>query len=201
MPYNRQAFNAELERDEGRRYYPYKDSLGIDTVGIGHNLVASPLPGQSYPMTDSRVDAVRDADIAKIEAALDAYIPWWRSLDDVRQRVILNMGFNLGVGVPGGPHGLLSFGTFLGLVEKGDYAAAAKDLTGTRWHRQVGQRAVRLEAMMLTGTAASTSPARPFPPLPAPTPLPKPSPASRGIWQAVVAIFNAILALLKGLRK
>jgi len=196
MPtYNRQAFNAELERDEGRRYYPYKDSLGIETVGVGHNLAVAPLPGQTYPMSDSTVSALRDADIASTEKKLDTYLPWWRTLDDVRQRVMLNMCFNLGIGRPGNGQGLLSFGTFLGLVQKGDYAAASRDLTGTLWHRQVGQRAVRLEAMLETGSAAApASPAPPYRPSPAPAPLPKPSAAPAGIWQAVLAILNAILA-------
>ncbi|WP_338862872.1 hypothetical protein [Mycetohabitans rhizoxinica] len=27
---------------------------------------------------------------------LDRHLPWWRSLDAVRQRVLINMAFNLG---------------------------------------------------------------------------------------------------------
>src|SRR6185437_2259273 len=61
---------------------------------------------------------------------------------------------------------------------------------GAGWSTRVA--AVRAAAIAMLATA----PAQPYPPLPAPTPLPKPSPAPRGIWQAVVAIFNAILALL-----
>ena len=61
---------------------------------------------------------------------------------------------------------------------------------GAGWSTRVA--AVRAAAIAMLATA----PAQPFPPLPAPTPLPKPSPAPLGIWQAVLAIFNAILALL-----
>lgn len=182
--YNRQALNAELDRDEGRRYKPYKDSLGISTVGVGHNLVASPLPGEKYPMTDSRVDAVRDADVAKVEAALDAYIPWWRSLDDVRQRVLLNMGFNLGVGVPGGQHGLMSFKNTLELIRTGLFDAAAAAMLRSKWAGQVGARAKRLSAMMATGSAGLTV----VPGVQQSPPAPKSS-----LWQTILA---AVLSFL-----
>src|SRR6185312_14274185 len=66
---------------------------------------------------------------------------------------------------------------------------------GNGWSNRVAS--VRAAAIAMLATA----PAQPFPPLPAPTPLPKPSAAPRGIWQAVVAILNAIIAFLKGLRK
>mgnify|MGYP001556693352 CR=1 FL=1 len=62
---------------------------------------------------------------------------------------------------------------------------------GNGWTNRVAS--VRAAAIAMLATA----PAQPYPPLPAPTPLPKPSAAPTGIWQAVLAIFNAILALLK----
>src|SRR6185312_16834862 len=68
---------------------------------------------------------------------------------------------------------------------------------GNGWSNRVAS--VRAAAIAMLATAPAQAPAshaHPFPPLPAPTPLPKPSHAPAGIWQAVLAIFNAILALL-----
>ena len=44
MNQNDELLIAELRRDEGVRYSPYKDSKGILTVGVGHNIEASALP-------------------------------------------------------------------------------------------------------------------------------------------------------------
>lgn len=195
--YDRAKLNAELSIDEGRRASPYLDSQGISTVGIGHNLAAGPLPSQTYPMTDAQIDALFDRDIASSIAKLDKYLPWWRTLDPVRQRVLINMTFNLGMGTPGSGKGLLSFGGFLGYVRMGDYAGAAKDMLGTLWARQVGKRANRLSDMMLNGTTdPAKPPPTPFPPLPRPTPVPPAKPASTGLAALVQAIIAAILKIL-----
>lgn len=149
--FNQAKLDAELSLDEGRRAYPYLDSRGIETVGIGHNLIASPLPGQTYPMTDAQIDAVFARDVASSVAKLDTYLPWWRTLTDGRQRAMLNMAFNLGVGRPGAGTGLLAFGTFLSLMKNGNYKAAAQDLVYTLWARQVGARATRIEQQIIAG--------------------------------------------------
>lgn len=176
MPtYDQQKLDAELSRDEGRRANIYIDTVGIQTVGIGHNLKAGPLPGQTYPMTDAEIDAVFARDVASTVAKLDAHLSWWRSLDDVRQRVMINMCFNLGIG------GLMTFTTFLGMVEHGQYADAANDMLNTLWRRQVGDRAVRLATMMRAGTTPALSTLAPGARPSAPQ-APAPS-----FWQALIA--------------
>lgn len=142
---------AQLAIEEGRFASPYHDSMGILTVGIGHNLAAAPLPGQKYPMTDKQIDALFAKDIGSTFQKLDTYLPWWRTLSDPRQRVLADMCFNMGIGRPGSGHGLLSFGQFLNLVHVGNYAAAAKDMLNTYWAKQVHGRANRLAAMMRDG--------------------------------------------------
>jgi lysozyme len=149
--FDQHKLDAELSRDEGRRANPYKDSLGILTVGIGHNLAAGPLPRQRFPMTEAQIDALFAADVASTVKKLDTYLAWWRMLSDARQRVLINMTFNLGMGRPGSGHGLLSFGQFLGYVRMGAYANAAEDMLATKWAKQVGARATRLSEMMKTG--------------------------------------------------
>lgn len=151
ITWSEDKFDAELSLDEGRRLVPYLDEFGIETVGVGHNLIAGPLPGQTYPMTNAQVDALLLSDIASSVQKLDTYLPWWRTLSDARQRVMLNMVFNMGIGRPGQGSGLLGFTTFLNLVRTGNYAAAATDMLHTLWARQVGTRAKRLSVMMSAG--------------------------------------------------
>ncbi|MBC3931967.1 glycoside hydrolase family protein [Undibacterium curvum] len=136
---------AELIRDEGMRASPYKDTKGILTVGVGHNLQAHPLPGEAYPMTDARIKAVLASDLKALFADLDTRLTWWRGLDEVRQRVIANMAFNLGVS------GLLQFKNTLADAQRGDYIAAATGMRASLWAKQVGGRATRLSEAMQTG--------------------------------------------------
>ncbi len=104
---------AELRRDEGVRYWPYTDTMGIPSTGVGHNLRAIPLPSSwAYPLTDAQVNQLLNQDLQNTFAALDQNIPWWRALDEVRQRVVANMAFNMGVG------GLMTFKNTLGAMQR-----------------------------------------------------------------------------------
>ena len=132
---------AELRRDEGVRYEPYDDTVGVKTVGVGHNLQAKPL-GLIYPLTDEEVDRILLLDIADTLEDLDDRLPWWRELSDVRQRVLANMAFNLGIG------GLLDFRKMLAAAKSGRYEDAAREMLASKWARQVGDRAKRLADMM-----------------------------------------------------
>lgn len=139
MTYSRDLLIAELERDEGNRGDLYYDTLGNPTIGIGHNLKARPL---SQP----EIDYIFGNDLAGVEMDLDRAFPWWRTLDDVRQRVLINLCFNLGIS------GLQTFHNTLAAIRDGDYASAAKGLRGSLWAQQVRARAERLAHMMATGT-------------------------------------------------
>jgi lysozyme len=138
--------DAELRRDEDVYYTLYYDSLGVPTTGVGHNVRANPLPiGWTYPLSDDQVTLLLNHDLAVAFAALDLHLPWWRTLDEVRQRVIANMCFNLGI------TRLLGFRDTLAAMHAGDYVAAASGMKASVWYRQVKDRGVRLVKAMLTG--------------------------------------------------
>jgi lysozyme len=112
--------------------------------------------GKSYGIGD-RIEVDADAaewllanDIADARADLDRYLPWWRGLDPVRQRVLIDMSFNMGMGAPN-RGGLLSFVNTLSNIRQGRYAEAADMMLASKWAQQVGRRAVRLATMMRTG--------------------------------------------------
>jgi lysozyme len=137
---------AELRRDEGVRYSVYKDTKGIDTVGVGHNLQAKPLPaGWKCPLNDTQVDSLLDDDLEDVFHDLDRNLPWWTDLNDVRQRVICNMAYNLGITK------LLGFRNTLVFMRQGKYDAAADGMLASAWATQVKGRALRLADMMRKG--------------------------------------------------
>lgn len=135
----------ELRRDEGVRYSPYNDSRGYLTVGIGHLITGSLPDSWTFPLTDEQVDSLLESDLATVYAGLNSALPWWEDLNDVRQRVICNMCFNLGLTK------LLGFKNTLAAMRQGNYADAAKGMLNSAWASQVGARAVRLADMMTKG--------------------------------------------------
>lgn len=145
-PDNELLLIGELRRDEGVRYVPYRDTKGIPTVGVGHNLQASPLPSEwVYPLTDGQVDMLLDADLQNVYHDLSRDVPWWTNLNDVRQRVICNMCFNLGM------NKLAGFKNTLAAMRQGRYDDAAAGMLNSAWASQVGARAQRLAQMMTKG--------------------------------------------------
>jgi len=152
--YDEDALQRELVRDEGKRLTPYRDSLGNWTVGIGHLLIGRELKefvdtatGKIRQLlTEDECAAFLSADIQDAEARLTRLLPGWRMLDDVRQRALLNLTFNLGMR-------LGTFVAFLRYVEDEQWAQAAKELRHSRWWQQVKSRGPRLARMIEFGVA------------------------------------------------
>lgn len=141
MTYDKNAIVDELRRDERIVPSAYQDSLGYWTIGVGR-LIDKRKGGR---LRDEEIDFLLMNDIAEKEEELDAAIPWWRTLSDARQRVLLNMCFNLGI------KGLLGFKNTLAMVKAGDYDGAAAGMLSSKWAKQVGARATRLSEMMKEG--------------------------------------------------
>lgn len=150
-----EALIADLVRDEGLRLRPYRDTEGLLTIGVGRCLDTSPLTAdelahighdcRSRAITETQAKYLLAQSIDATLADLDRELPWWRDLDEVRQRVLANMAYNLGI------RGLMGFRNTLSAVRRGDYAIAATGMIGSKWARQVGARADRLAVMMREG--------------------------------------------------
>lgn len=123
---------------EANKRYPYRCTAGKLTIGIGFNLDDVGL----YP---EEITFIFKNRISLVRKRLEKELPWFDSLDEVRQAVLLDMGYNLGV------DGLLAFKRTLGSVRRGDYSLAAVQMLESKWARQVGNRAKRLSTMMETG--------------------------------------------------
>jgi len=133
------ALRSQLIAHEGLRLRMYQDSLGIPTIGVGRNL-------RDKGLTNSEAMLLLDNDITECVDDLVHAFPWFLGLDVVRQRVLIDLRFNLGSA------GLLKFQKFLAAVNAKDYHGAAVELLNSIWAAQVGQRAIALAEMMRTGT-------------------------------------------------
>ena len=142
MSYDRAALRRELERDEGDKRKPYRCTAGHLTAGIGHNLDA-------HELSDAVIEMWFAEDVAEAEATLDGYLRDWRQLDDARQRVLLNMAFNLGAPRLAGFKRLKScLVGYLATRTPSWLGHAADEMMASQWASQVGERADRLAAVM-----------------------------------------------------
>lgn len=135
----------DLRRDEGLRLEAYPDPLTGEapwTIGYGHT-GSDVRPGITWAADEAEMSLVADVD--QVMKRLDRVFPWWRSLDDVRQDVLVEMAFNLGVA------GLLNFHVMLADCQSGRFDMAAAAMLMSEWAGQVGDRAMRLSILMKTG--------------------------------------------------
>ena len=125
------------KRFEGLRVLPYECPTGHLTIGYGHNL--------ENGITVDMAEYILQRDLALAQMEVGANISWSSQLDDVRQYVLVDMSFNMGIGK------LLTFKKFLAALKKSDYFTAAKEMLNSRWAAQTGRRAKELAEMMKTG--------------------------------------------------
>jgi lysozyme len=128
----------QLRRDEGTRLRLYVDTEGKTSIGIGRNLT-------DVGVSLDEADLMLANDIKAATVALESTFPWPMGLDDVRQGVLLNMTFNIGI------HGLAEFTETLAMVKAGNYAGASQAMLQSNWAIQVGARAQRLAIQMESG--------------------------------------------------
>lgn len=129
---------AQLKVHEGVRDKVYLDTEGIETIGVGRNL-------KDKGLSEDEIDYLLQNDISEFKSGVQDTWSWWDNLDDVRQRVVVDMAFNMGLG------GLSKFKKTLGHIEAGEYEEAASEMLNSRWAEQVGRRAKTLSEMMRTG--------------------------------------------------
>lgn len=136
---DKQALIKQLIGDEGIRLKPYVDTAGKLTIGIGRNLT-------DRGISQAEAYFLASNDIIEVCAELDKALPWWTRLDSVRQMVLADMAFNMGVTklVADNPR-------MLAACEAGDYASAANEMLIGPWHEEVGARATRLSEAMRSG--------------------------------------------------
>jgi lysozyme len=132
----------DLIKDEGVRLSAYHDSQGILTIGVGHT---GPEVSQGLVWGMDMVNATLDHDIEIAVGSLDKALPWWRDLNDVRQNVLANMCFNLGI------NRLLGFKNFLTALQEKRWDDASAHGMDSKWARQVPYRASRLMAQIKSG--------------------------------------------------
>ena len=126
-----------IQRHEGLRLKPYKDSVGVLTIGYGHNLEKG--------ISKHIADKILDEDILEAEASLTEILPEWKKYGVGRQYALIDMMFNLGQTRFSG------FKRLLAHIKSMNWDMAAAEMLDSKWAKQVGSRAEELAEMMRDG--------------------------------------------------
>ena len=159
MKYDMNTLVNKLITHEGLVLEVYKDSLGIDTIGIGRNLEDRGINKEELDYMDiPNIEAVyehgitkKDAmylamnDIKIVEEELCRAHPCVYKQDAIRQLILVDMAFNMGV-----PR-LCKFKKMWNAIHEGNYEVASLEMMDSRWARQVGRRAKKLSDAMKAG--------------------------------------------------
>lgn len=137
---------AMIKEHEGVRTRPYKDSLGLWTVGVGH-LIGN---GKTLPPEYNRefsmqeIDALFAKDYIHHKQAAEK-IPGYSKLNEKGKAALIDLTYNMG------PAWYRKWPNFTKSISQGDTEGAAESLENSLWYRQVGRRAPRVVALMRQG--------------------------------------------------
>lgn len=135
---------AMIIEHEGIRYEPYKDSLGLWTVGVGHLIGDGKTlpPEYNRKFSHDEVMAMFEKDYDKHKKQAQSNVPGFGKFDSLGQAALVDLTFNMG---PGWPR---KFKNTSAKLAAGDTAGAADGLTNSKWYTQVGRRAPIITGMI-----------------------------------------------------
>lgn len=116
-----QKIKQSIKKHEGVSLKPYKCLKGKITIGYGRNL-------EDRGITTLEADFLLDRDLLDTKLELEDSIKFFHKLDDIRQNVLIEMAYNMGV-----PN-LLEFKNTLKFMEKGDFINASIEMLDSQWH-------------------------------------------------------------------
>lgn len=129
----RPHLNKLLVKQEGISLVPYLDTEGYHTIGVGHKI---------EKITRQEALNMLETDILKA-VNLAKKLTWFHDLSSIRQEVIINMVFNMGL------RGVKGFKKMIFAIKHEYFLNASVEMLDSKWADQVGGRAGLLARMML----------------------------------------------------
>jgi lysozyme len=129
-----QELMEQLERHEGWRARPYKDTTGHITIGFGTNLSAGISRHEGIHLMVNR--------LVKKKNDIAINFPFTKKLGEIRFDVLTNMCYNMGIGR------LKRFKRMWKAIENHDFEKASKEMLKSKWAKQVKGRAKELARQM-----------------------------------------------------
>ena len=141
---------AMIIQHEGIRYEPYKDSLGLWTVGVGHLIGdgKSLPPEMNRKFSEQEVMNMFEEDFAHHKKIAEN-TPGYQQANESGKGAFIDLAFNMGKWWPKWP-------TTTKLLNEGNFGEAADAMKDSKWYKQVGNRGVTITNLVAqAGTGAS----------------------------------------------
>lgn len=127
-----------LKRHEGYRKFPYKCTSDKTTIGIGRNL-------DDVGISEEEAELLLKNDITQSVQDIKSIFLGFDWFLENRQNALINMMFNLG------KTRFLGFKKMIEAVKNDDWQEAAIQASDSKWHNQVGDRALEIERLLEEG--------------------------------------------------
>lgn len=112
---------------EGKRKFPYLDTKGNTTIGIGYNLTSRGLP-------ETWIQTQFNDDIDFLYDKLNTTFDWFKKLSEPRQAALIDLAYNVGW------KNFLLFKQMLYYIQINDFANAGNEILDSTWTADVGKQ-------------------------------------------------------------
>lgn len=133
---------ALVKKHEGCCLTPYADTMGYNTIGVGHLVHQDEEFGT---ITQEEADSLLLSDLKCAAADALSLFPKMDGICEARQAVLIDMAFNLG------KEKLSCFHNMIAAVNDEKWTQAAWEMRNSKWFTEVGDRGKEDWEMMVTG--------------------------------------------------
>ena len=127
-----------LKRHEGFKQFPYLCTAGKLTVGYGRNF-------DDVGLSEYEAEFLLLQDIKHATKRLTTTFPNFYDFTVNRQAALIDLMVNIG------SRKFLLFRKMIIAIKRNDWEDAANEAKDSKWHKQVGQRAIEIEELLKLG--------------------------------------------------
>ena len=141
-----------ITKHEGRRSKPYKCSAGANTIGVGHNIDANPLPAdiakhlkETGSIDNEMIARLLAMDIIRAASDCKKLFPEFNSFSHNRRAALIDWCFQLGFTRAS------RFVTSIACINTGRWSEAAEAMRNSKWAEQTPNRAAEITDLIEEG--------------------------------------------------
>ncbi len=142
---------TRVKRHEGFCHVPKPDhQFKGDSwvVGWGCDITHDQVPQYANGISDDDAEEMLADRIHTAQMGVNNALPWTSSLSQIRQEVLVEMAFQMGI------KGLLEFRLMLADIKNGNFNAAANEMRNSKWDKKEAKaRADELANLLAAGVA------------------------------------------------
>ena len=133
-----EELKIRLRKEEGEKQFPYTDTTGHITIGVGHNL-------SERGLSKAIIEAILSEDVSVAISDSFSIFPDFYGYSENRQIAILDLTFAMGKPT------FMKFEKMIQAIKYGFWEKASGELLNSVWAKQVGHRALLLAQILEEG--------------------------------------------------